>query len=100
MNNIHAAQQSGYYRSNQSCKTTARTTTLVIHNDLFCMSDIILKLLLDLTAAFHAIIHSNLIKKIKTLSSVNSSVPNWSESYSGERLFKISINKYVSNVCS
>ena len=83
-NNIHARNQSAY-RSDHSCETA----TMAVYNDLLCISDSKknLLLLLDLSAAFDTVCHSQLLKKLHDKFGINGSVLQWFQSYLNDGSF-------------
>ena len=95
INELHCPVQSGY-RPNHSCETLlVRMTDDIfkeMHND-----NIVIVVLLDLSAAFDTIDHNVLLKKLSEDFSVTGSVLKWFESYLMGRFFSVKIGATLSD---
>jgi exonuclease III len=93
-NNLHCPVQSGY-RSNHSCETLMVKMTddilKEIHGD-----NIVVVILLDLSAAFDTIDHKILLEKLSKDFGISGSALKWFRSYLTDRFFKVKIDDSVS----
>ena len=67
-----------------------------MYNDLLCISDLknkVVLLLLDLSAAFDTINHSQLLIKLESQFGISENVHHWFKSYLNERSFIVTINQ-------
>ena len=95
-NDLHSEFQSGY-RKGHSCETLL----LKISNDMVEEAEnnnLIAMVLLDLSAAFDAIDHSILLKKLEIMFGIKSSSLKWLKSYLSNRSFSVRINKSESGI--
>ena len=94
-NDLHCSLQSGY-RPNHSCETLlVRVSDDVlreIHSD-----NIVIVVLLDLSAAFDTIDHSILLNKLLTDFGICGKAHEWFKSYLKDRSFRVKIGKSLSD---
>ena len=95
-NDLHCSMQSGY-RPNHSCETLhVRMSDDVlreIHSD-----NIVIVVLLDLSAAFDTIDHSILLDKLLTDFGICGKALEWFKSYLKDRSFRVKIGKSLSDL--
>ena len=96
VNNLHCDVQSGY-RKGHSCETLLLKFQDDIINEV-SRNKFVAVLLLDLSAAFDAIDHTLLLKKLKTLYGINDKALKWFESYLSGRTFSVKIRKSESSI--
>ena len=95
-NDLHCSMQSGY-RPNHSCETLhVRMSDDVlreIHSD-----NIVIVVLLDLSAAFDTIDHGILLDKLLTDFGICGKALEWFKSYLKDRSFRVKIDKSLSDL--
>ena len=95
-NELHCPVQSGY-RPNHSCETLLVRMTDDIFKEVH-RDNIVIVVLLDLSAAFDTIDHSILLKKLCEDFGVTGDVLEWFGSYLMDRFFRVKINGTLSDI--
>uniref|UniRef100_A0A8C5C924 Reverse transcriptase domain-containing protein n=1 Tax=Gadus morhua TaxID=8049 RepID=A0A8C5C924_GADMO len=95
-NNLHCPVQSGY-RPNHSCETLLVRMTDDIFREIHA-DNIVIVVLLDLSAAFDTIDHKRLLKKLENDFGITGSALNWFKSYLKDRSFGVKIDVSISNL--
>ena len=95
-NDLHCPVQSGY-RPNHSCETLLVRMTDDIFKEVH-RDNIVIVVLLDLSAAFDTIDHSILLKKLCDDFGVSGDVLEWFGSYLMDRFFRVKINSTLSDI--
>ena len=96
VNDLHCSIQSGY-RQGHSCETLL----IKMNDDLIKEADknnLIAVVLLDLSAAFDAIDHEILLKKLKVMYGIKSFSLKWFQSYLKDRSFSVIIKSAKSGI--
>ena len=96
INNIYCDVQSGY-RKSHSCETLLLKFQDDVINEI-SRNKFVAVLLLDLSAAFDAIDHNLLLKKLKSLYGIKGHALRWFESYLSGRTFSVKIRKTESSI--
>ena len=95
-NNLYCDVQSGY-RKGHSCETLLLKFNDDIINEI-SKNNFVAVLLLDLSAAFDAIDHNLLLKKLESLYGIKGNALKWFKSYLADRTFSVKIRKTKSSI--
>ena len=95
LNDLHCPVQSGY-RPNHSCETLLIRLTDDIFKEIH-QDNIVVLVLLDLSAAFDTIDHSILLKKLEEDFGVTDKTLKWFSSYLIDRFFCVKVGSSLSD---
>jgi hypothetical protein len=95
-NDLHCPVQSGY-RPHHSCETLLVRMTDDINKEIQC-GNIVLVVLLDLSAAFDTIDHEILLEKLLTDYNISGKALGWMKSYLEDRYFCVKIDDTISSL--
>ena len=95
-NDLHCPVQSGY-RPHHSCETLLVRMTDDINKEIQC-GNIVLVVLLDLSAAFDTIDHEILLEKLLTDYGISGKALGWMKSYLEDRYFCVKIEDTISSL--
>ena len=95
-NDLHCSMQSGY-RPNHSCETLLVRMSDDVFREIHS-NNIVVVVLLDLSAAFDTIDHGILLDKLFTDFGIHGEALGWFKSYLKDRSFRVKIDKSLSDL--